>query len=120
MSARAFLDPVALDIDTITPCGLIINELVTNSIKYAFKEGRSGAILIAFKCLAAGEYLLSVSDDGVGLPDGFDIRQSETLGMQLSLNLAENQLRGRFEVESSEQGTDIRIYFNEHLGKSQV
>ena len=63
---------------------------------------------------------MSVSDDGVGLPDDLDIRQSETLGMQLSLNLAENQLRGRFEVESSEQGTDVRIYFNDHLGKSQV
>jgi len=120
ITLKCDLDRVALDIDTVTPCGLIINELVTNSIKYAFPEGRPGEVCITFKCLKKGEYMLGISDNGVGLPPDLDIRQSRTLGLHLSLNLAENQLRGRFEVESNENGTTVMIFFNDQLGKSQV
>lgn len=114
------LDSVNLDIDNVMPCGLIINELVTNSIKYAFPDGSDGEIQIIFKVVESGGYLLSVKDNGTGLPAGFDVTKTKTLGLHLAYNLAENQLRGRFEIESSDKGTEIRIFFSEHIGRSVV
>ena len=113
------LESVAMDIDTVTPCGLILNELLTNSIKYAFPEGRKGEILISFKRQDGG-YLLGVSDNGVGLPAGLDIRELNSLGLQLVLNLTEKQLWGRLEVASDSGGASFKIFFQEQPGKSRV
>jgi len=113
------LESVAMDIDTVTPCGLILNELVTNSIKYAFPEERSGKIAISFKRESDG-FVLAVSDNGVGLPVNLDIHLATSLGMQLVVNLSEKQLGGRLEVESGEKGTTFRIHFRESPGKSKV
>jgi two-component system, sensor histidine kinase PdtaS len=113
------LESVAMDIDTVTPCGLILNELVTNSIKYAFPDERQGEIAISFRRDGDG-FVLAVSDNGVGLPANFDIHLANTLGMQLVVNLSEKQLGGRLEVESGSQGTTFRIYFRESPGKSKV
>jgi two-component sensor histidine kinase len=113
------LESVAMDIDTVTPCGLILNELLTNSIKYAFPEGRKGEIQISFKREGDG-FVLGVSDNGVGLPPGMDIRELNSLGLQLVMNLTEKQLWGRLEVASDSGGVTFKIFFQAHPGKSNV
>ncbi len=89
---------VPLSPDTAFPCGLIINELVSNSLKHAFPEGRSGTIRIGLR--RDGEDIeLTVADDGKGLPDGIDAASGGSLGLRLVRNLA-GQLGGTFQVES--------------------
>lgn len=119
IALKTDLESVAMDIDTVTPCGLILNELITNSIKYAFPEGRKGEIAITFK-RHDEEYLLSVSDNGVGLPPGMDIRELNSLGLQLVTNLTEKQLWGRLEIASDAGGTTFKIFFRKQPGKSTV
>lgn len=107
------VEPISLNIETATPCGLIINELVTNSLKYAFPGERSGEVRISLKRLADGErYQLRVADNGVGLPPDLDIRQTKSLGLQLVVNLAENQLLGEVAVEAG-PGTAFVVTFKE-------
>jgi two-component sensor histidine kinase len=106
---------VALTIETAIPCGLIINELVSNSLKYAFPE-KKGRISIELKsngsCERGEEYLLRISDNGIGLPDHFNLQKSDTLGMQLVTNLTE-QLNGTIELNSNGKTTfTIRFSVN--------
>jgi two-component sensor histidine kinase len=119
ITLRTDLESVAMDIDTVTPCGLILNELITNSIKYAFPAGRKGEILITFR-REGDDFFLGVSDNGVGLPVGMDIRELNSLGLQLVVNLTEKQLWGRLEVVSDSGGTSFRIYFRKQPVKSKV
>ncbi len=77
------LDETFLTLDTAIPLGLIINELITNSFKYAFEESKTGSVKISLKHLNPQTYSLSVSDTGKGLPNDIDIRNTETLGLQL-------------------------------------
>jgi PAS domain S-box-containing protein len=79
------------------PCGLAVNELVTNSYKHAFPDERQGEITIALETPAEGEILLVVSDNGVGLPAGFDLATVKSLGLRL-LPLLADQLHGHMEV----------------------
>jgi PAS domain S-box-containing protein len=102
-------DDVLLDIDTAVPCGLIINELVTNALKYAFEGRKKGAIYISLEAVDENCYKLCVSDNGVGMPAGFDVYHSETLGMQLLTALVD-QLDGKIELVNS-NGVNFTIYF---------
>ena len=110
---------VMLDIPRATPAGLIINELVTNSFKYAFPDSFNSpvlendphAITIALT-RNAGEYLLTVQDNGVGLPPGFDITKTKTLGLKLVNFLAKHQLQAKVEV-ASRNGTEFAFRFKE-------
>ena len=90
------MDEIMADIDTITPLGLIINELVSNSLKYAFPEGRKGTITI--ECFQKGAALLRIvyHDNGIGMPDGFDWKNTESLGLRL-VNSLVDQLNGTIE-----------------------
>jgi PAS domain S-box-containing protein len=88
------IEKVLLDVDTAIPCGLIINELVTNAINHAFPDERSGEIEINFNHTAI-DYKLVISDNGVGFSTGFDFTKSQTLGLQLVNRLVKDQLRGR-------------------------
>lgn len=107
------VESISLNIETATPCGLIINELVTNSFKYAFPDEQQGEISVILKQNSRAEgYLLQVSDNGVGLPEDFDIRNSDSLGLQLVVNLAEHQLQGKLEITSN-NGTTFSITFQE-------
>jgi two-component sensor histidine kinase len=92
-------DEAFIHLNLANPCGLIVNELVTNALKYAFpQESAVGdEIRVEFR-LKQGDYVLTVSDNGVGLPPGFDWRNTESLGLKLVNILAEYQLRGRVEV----------------------
>lgn len=104
------VDPVSFDVDTAIPCGLLINELLSNSLKHAFPQGMQGEIHISLKKSGSGEYELSVRDTGVGLPKDIDPRSSDTLGLRLISTLAEGQLEGRLSMKTG-NGTEARIRF---------
>lgn len=106
-------DVVAIEssIDKAIPVGLIINELITNSIKYAFPGDRAGAIRITIQPVSENEIELIVADNGIGIPMEMDIRNTGSLGMQLVTALAEDQLRGSLEI-NRDSGTEFRIKFN--------
>ncbi|MBF2066391.1 MAG: PAS domain S-box protein [Calothrix sp. C42_A2020_038] len=104
------IDPIQLRIDTAIPCGLIINELVSNAIKHAF-VGIDGIIYIDFLDLGNSKYSLSVSDNGVGIPDDIDTRRSQSLGLQLVWSLVE-QLEGSI-IFNNKLGTSFTITFVE-------
>jgi len=103
---------IALSLDSAISCGLIINELITNSLKYAFPEDRKGEIRIEFGYLDDGQLEMRVSDDGVGLPTNFDFKDSDTLGVQIAKALAEHQLGGMVKLDST-KGTKFLIRFKE-------
>jgi len=107
------VEKITMDIDTAIPCGLIINELVTNALKHAFPDGREGKVWLTLKRNAGGkEFHLTVRDDGVGIPEEVDIYSTKSLGMQLVVNLTESQLHGKVQVNRN-HGTEIEIIFNE-------
>jgi two-component sensor histidine kinase len=85
---------IRLPIDLAIPCGLIVNELISNALKHAFPDGRVGTIRIDFTHDPDHYATLSVTDDGVGLPEDFNVEKAETLGIQLVYMLA-GQLDGR-------------------------
>jgi two-component sensor histidine kinase/putative methionine-R-sulfoxide reductase with GAF domain len=105
------VDDVSLGIDTAIPCGLIINELVSNSLKHAFPASKEGEIHIAFHSDKDNQFTLIVSDNGAGLPRDLDFRNTESLGLQL-VNLLVHQLEGTVELDRS-GGTTFRITFAE-------
>ncbi|CAJ35461.1 PAS domain S-box protein [Methanocella arvoryzae] len=102
---------VRLGIDTAIPCGLIINEISTNAFKYAFPRDRQGTLTIKVSSEESGQTELIISDDGVGLPEGFDIDNVTTLGLQLVVSLV-HQLEGEIELKN-EGGVTYRITFRE-------
>jgi two-component sensor histidine kinase len=91
------IDDIPLGVDRAIPCGLVLNELVTNALKHAFPAGRKGTIRVVLARLAAGRIRLAVEDDGRGLPEGFDIHAVASMGSQLICTLAE-QLDAELEV----------------------
>lgn len=105
------LEPVKLDVNSAIPLGLIVNELVTNSLKYAFPEGM-GELSIKFRSLNKGdEFELVISDNGVGFPSDLDFRKVDSLGLQLVSNLT-SQLNGTIDLENT-HGTRFTIRFKE-------
>jgi PAS domain S-box-containing protein len=103
---RVDAEPVFLPVDTAVPCGLILNELLSNCLKHAFPYERSGEILVSVASLQPGMSLV-VRDDGVGLPAEVDLETSETLGLQLVRTLAQ-QLRARIALGRG-GGTEVRM-----------
>lgn len=103
-------DEIFLDVDTSIPCGLIINELVSNCLKYAFPAGRGGRIEIELKKDADNQLLLVVRDDGVGLPEGMDFRTTKSLGLKLVSTLV-RQLKGKLQLSSHGTGAEFKISF---------
>jgi PAS domain S-box-containing protein len=105
------VENININLDTAVPCGLIINELLTNSLKYAFKGKSSGTISLSLHLSPDHRFTLKVSDDGVGLPPDFDLRSKTTLGMQL-VHVLVRQLGGEITL-TSPQGTTVVITFPE-------
>ena len=110
VSLRIKANNIFLSADTAIPCGLIINELVTNSLKYAFPAYRKGIINIELIYHNDNKMTLIVKDNGIGLPKTIDINSTETLGLQLVTTLVK-QLDGMVEV-NSEGGTEFKITFS--------
>ncbi len=106
---RIDIKDILLDVNAAIPCGLIINELVSNSLKHAFPKGRKGQIYIGLRSAEAGKLTLTVKDDGVGLPKGLDFKKTKSLGMQLIIMLTE-QLGGSIEVDTK-KGATFKITF---------
>lgn len=100
-----------LNLDTAIPCGLILQEVMSNCLKHAFPAGRSGEIAILLRAAPAGEFFLTVRDNGVGFPDGVDFREAGSLGLQLVAILAA-QLNGTIALERGE-GTAFTLTFAE-------
>jgi len=98
-----------VDIDTSIQLGLVLNELCSNALKHAFPNGRSGELRIEFRPLSGGMCSLTVSDNGVGLPEGFDIRELDSMGLQL-IDSMTAQLGGVLEVEGA-HGASFSITF---------
>ncbi len=107
---------IVLNMDTAVPCGLIINELVTNSIKFAFPGVKTGKIYIKLYH-EYGSLILIIGDDGTGLPDGMDFESSEKLGLQLVKTLTD-QLEGTIKY-NGENGAEFRIKFKELIYKNR-
>lgn len=91
-------EEISIDINNAIPCALIVNELVSNSLKHAFPEDRQGEITVCFEKNGNGTCSLSVSDNGVGLPEGLDYKVSDSLGLRL-VNGLTAQLKGELKVE---------------------
>jgi two-component sensor histidine kinase len=106
------LEHIHLDIDKLIPCGLILNELLTNSIKYAFKEHEKGTIAIWAK-MKDNRCVIEIKDDGVGLPETFNLKQHKSLGLRLVDGLV-RQIKGVWDYRSH-QGACFSISFEPTL-----
>jgi PAS domain S-box-containing protein len=109
VSLKVDCGDISMGIDRAIPCGLIVNELVSNALKHAFPDGRQGEISIRLHAGDDGMIRLTVSDNGKGLPPGVDFRKTSTLGMQL-VNMLARQLGGQLSLESA-SGTAFTIDF---------
>ncbi len=106
---RSEVEDVWLDVNSAIPCGLVINELVTNAIRHAFPDGRKGKIVIGMHVDGDGLVVLSVSDDGRGFPADIDFRDTQSLGLRLVTSLV-GQLGGMIELDRS-LGASFRVMF---------
>lgn len=103
------IEDININIDTAMPIGLIINELITNIVKYAFPQ-LEGTITIKLKSLSQ-QMELTITDDGIGLPEDIDIENPETLGLQL-VNILLSQIDGEIKLDRN-HGTEFKITYKE-------
>ncbi len=103
------ISDIFMNTDTAIPLGLILNELVSNSLKYAFPDGKSGKITVSLNPFTSEKYQMIISDDGVGLPTNFNIKETNTLGLQLVSSLV-TQLDGDI-LLTNNGGTRFEINF---------
>jgi two-component sensor histidine kinase len=103
------LEDVWVGLDTATPCGLLLHELLTNCFKHAFPEGRTGRVRVALHATAEQSLMLRVGDSGCGFPDDLDFQTTNSLGLQLVRTMAD-QLQGTIALERAE-GTQVTIMF---------
>lgn len=101
-------EDIELSVHRAIPCGLILNELLSNALKYAFPEGRSGRIAVRFRRLESGELSLVCQDDGVGMKPGFDWQNSQTLGLRI-VRILTKQIDGRFTLDETHEGTRFEL-----------
>jgi two-component sensor histidine kinase len=101
---------IKLGVDVAIPCGLIVNELISNSLKHAFPNGEEGEINVDLVQYNGDRFNLVVSDNGVGFPKDIDFKKMESLGLRL-VNTLVDQLKGTIELENNE-GTKFKIEFS--------
>lgn len=118
ITLKTNIESMFLGIDTAIPCGLIINELVSNSLKHAFPDEKKGNVIVELKKDDAGTYILKVEDDGIGFPKGVDFKSTTSLGMQLIITLA-NQLLGKIEM-NGKKGTRFTVTFKDANYKKRM
>jgi PAS domain S-box-containing protein len=103
-------DAIDLAVDRAIPCGIIVNELVTNALKYAFPGGRHGTIDVLLHNLADGKIRLVIRDDGVGLPRDLELHNASSLGLTLVYMLAD-QVQGELAISRDGAGTEFSLTF---------
>jgi len=103
------IEPIKLDLAHCIPLGLILNEAITNSFKYALEEGREGVISISLRNIAEKTLLLTIKDNGAGLPPGFDVDRSDSMGMNLMRGLSA-EIGAQF-ILSNQNGVMIEVTF---------
>ncbi len=113
------MDDVFVDIDYAVPCGLILNELITNSLKYAFPGDRKGVIKIKLQRTENEEVMFSVEDDGIGVPEGFLFKEKRRMGIEIIHGLTESQLKGDVKFEST-RGVKCRVVFSDTLYRKRI
>ncbi len=111
IETKVDIEGVALDVGHSIPCGLIINELVSNALRHAFPDGGNGRINVRMRRNDGGRISLEVGDNGIGFPENIDFRNTGSLGMQLVISLVK-QLDGLIELDRSE-GTSFKVEFND-------
>ena len=107
------VDDIELDVAQTIPIGLILNEAITNSLKYAFAQGEKGLIKISLCNTNESHYELTISDNGKGLPEGFEPLNCDSLGMQLLSGLS-GDLNGTFNIYNDE-GTVVKVVFTKEV-----
>ncbi|MGO8677866.1 MAG: PAS domain S-box protein [Limisphaerales bacterium] len=107
---------IDLDLDEAIPCGLIVNELISNAYKHAFPDERAGLITVETRAESDDRLVLSVADDGVGLPAGSDAGRADSMGMELVRGLAA-QLDAALEIKSP-PGTRVQVVFRRRTAQS--
>ena len=103
---------IVLGIDTAIPLGLLINETITNSLKYGFNDESEGEIHIELKKKGDNEYILTIGDDGIGISESVDPKTTKSLGLKLIHNLA-RQLKGSITRDWSRKGTNYIVQFKD-------
>lgn len=106
------IDDYDLSIDVAVPLGLVINEIITNSFKYAFNESKKGEIFVSLK-KDNENFLLSISDNGIGISNEYDILNRKTFGISLIFDLVEKQLDGKVDFENN-NGLKYNIFFKDN------
>ncbi len=103
------VDEILLDISQAIPIGLILNEVITNAIKYAFKGREAGGVYINMHNIQDNKILLGIKDNGIGLPGNFDLKDSTSMGMRLIYGLAK-QINGKLNFENKD-GVCVQVEF---------
>jgi two-component sensor histidine kinase len=104
------LEPVIMNIDMAVPCGLILNELISNVFKHGFPDGTGGEITLTLRNGPQGKCSLSVEDNGVGFFPDLDLNTTKSLGLRLVRSLTQ-QIRGSFDLVNLNPGTSARLQF---------
>jgi two-component sensor histidine kinase len=104
------LEPVIMSVDLAVPCGLILNELISNAFKHGFPNGAGGEIKLTLRSDPAGKCSLWVEDNGVGIHSDLDVNTSKSLGLRLVRSLTQ-QIRGSFELVKVDRGTSACLQF---------
>jgi two-component sensor histidine kinase len=101
---------VYLSVNQVIPCALVLNELISNAFKHAFREGQEGKIEVSIQRSADGIVFVRVKDDGIGFPEEIDIYRTDSLGLKLVTNMVVDQLKGSIQLKR-EKGTEFIIEF---------
>ena len=107
---KSELQPVIMSADLAIPCGLILNELISNAFKHGFPDGAGGEIRVTLRRDGGGACTLCVEDDGIGIPAGLDVHTNKSLGLRLVQSLT-RQISGAFELVGSDHGTAAHLRF---------
>ena len=107
---KSELEPIIMSADLAVPCGLILNELISNAFKHGFPRGAGGEIKVTLRSEPEGRCSLSVEDSGVGIPADMDVNSTKSLGLRLVRSLTQ-QSHGAFELVKCDSGTSARLQF---------
>ncbi|MGH9502427.1 MAG: sensor histidine kinase [Terriglobales bacterium] len=117
VSLKSELEPVTMGVDLAVPCGLILNELISNALKHGFSNSAGGQIKVTLRSGPDGRCTLCVADSGIGIPADLDFDTNQSLGLRLVRSLTQ-QIRGTFTLIRNDPGTSALLHFtvNRHAG----